>query len=81
MEGYKQFVVKVFMIVLMVFLAFIGRTQGMICCFRDPCCCQFCSDGGHFQYHHIPHGIGLPTNTPIETGLPPNSPIEIGKNI
>ena len=43
MEGYKKFVVKAFMIVLLAFLAFIGSTQGQpICCFRDACCCQTC---------------------------------------
>ena len=78
MEGYKQFVVKVFMIVLMVFLAFIGSTQGEMCCFHDPCCCQTCL---YIPHRHIPHDIGLTTGTPIEIGLPPNSPIEIGKNI
>ena len=52
MEGYKQFVVKVFMAVLMAFLVFIGSTQGQpICCYRDPCCCNTCG-GPHPSYIH-----------------------------
>ena len=56
MEGYKQFVVKVLMIVLMTFLAFIGSIQGQpICCFRDPCCCN----GGTFPLHPPPLKLEL----------------------
>ena len=48
MEGYKQFVVKAFTIVVMALLAFIGSTQGQpICCFREACCCQTCSHPPH----------------------------------
>ena len=48
MEGYKKFVVKAFMIILMAFLVFIGSTQGQpICCFREACCCQTCKNNPH----------------------------------
>ena len=48
MEGYKQFVVKAFMIIAMALFAFIGSTQGQpICCFREACCCQTCTKPPH----------------------------------